>query len=682
MRIKPTTLIVAAAVACSSTAALAASATPSADSGPQVGIYVVPGIFFDDAPPADGSASTSSSKIDPAFRKALDIAGAVAQWQQDAQAHFPGIAKTIDATNRRRTLALSAQVTRVSRYEIAKSDGTTDIYLPMTLSVYISNPMTGEVLQSFSNTRYDVLTVTGATTSDDNAAKVSAAYRTGFAALLDSSLATAASRFKPYVVEAHVADTWHGYVVLDQGYQGGIGKGDVLDDGASEIRVEYAREHYAIAVPVLGTPKDGALFSRPATMALSDVAKPRVMTLVSDGNADFSDALSTQLFTDKLGTDAPFATLPLNANFSQVQTSIDSHTTIGHEVSAKRVLPDYFIRMVVPPARHYSLPTNLSYKTQQSYSAWAFAELLSRDGRVLYATDVNERIDDTVTDKSGFNASDRREVVLKNALTDLAGRFGKDVHFKPIDLAVTGTTGDAFDIDDPGMTLQVGQSIRVYHHVGKLSGIPDDVLVPTWDGSVTGRDGGHVSASVALQVAGAPPKPSRGDEVLIEQVANASSGGQRTAFCPAEKNQVGSVSVDRFDALAYASVARSSLVIVDPTLAPLVQGKVGGQSGFAKTLDMPPASYDTCVEALYRIDPSAHACHDGVCSTAYTVRLAYRQRAAGQVTAQKVMEHGFTSDGYPESSDAKDVASLQDIDLSADTRGNLDGVIKQLLNKN
>jgi hypothetical protein len=36
---------------------------------------------------------------------------------------------------------------------------------------------------------------------------------------------------------------------------------------------------------------------------------------VSEGNPDLSDAVSTQLFADRLGSSAPFATLPLNANF-------------------------------------------------------------------------------------------------------------------------------------------------------------------------------------------------------------------------------------------------------------------------------------------------------------------------------------------------------------------------------
>ncbi|MFO1234487.1 MAG: hypothetical protein U1E47_05240 [Rivihabitans pingtungensis] len=41
--------------------------------------------------------------------------------------------------NRYRTLAVSVQVTRASRFEVNKKDGT-DIYLPLTLSLYFQQP--------------------------------------------------------------------------------------------------------------------------------------------------------------------------------------------------------------------------------------------------------------------------------------------------------------------------------------------------------------------------------------------------------------------------------------------------------------------------------------------------------------------------------------------------------------
>src|ERR1700738_979645 len=201
-------------------------------------------------------------------------------------------------------------------------------------------------------------------------------------------------------------------------------------------------------------------------------------------------------------------------------------------------------------------------------------------------------------------------------------------------------------------------------------------------GRVLSRDGNNVLASTEFPVAGNPPKPSSGDVVLVNSVANAGRGAQRIAFCPSDKNQVGSVSLDRFNMLAYASAGRAPITLVNPDLAALAAARVNGQSGFSKTLELKPAVYDRCLEALDRIDLKDQKCTNCVCESVYNVRLAYRQEAAGDVLGQVILEHGFTTVGYPAVTDAADVSALQNIDLDVDTRSSLDGVIKQLLKRN
>src|SRR5262249_8432717 len=150
---------------------------------------------------------------------------------------------------------------------------------------------------------------------------------------------------------------------------------------------------------------------------------------------------------------------------------------------------------------------------------------------------------------------------LKNALTELADRFAKEVRFKPLTLKVSDAAGDSFQIDDAGGDLQIGDTIRVYHSVGKPGSLTEEAWVPTWEATVASRGGARVSASLVLPVAGKPPKPDSGDEVRIESVARAGGNGQRLAFCPAPKSQVGAVGLDRFNLLAYASAASSASVM-------------------------------------------------------------------------------------------------------------------------
>ncbi len=122
--------------------------------------------------------------------------------------------------------------------------------------------------------------------------------------------------------------------------------------------------------------------------------------------------------------------------------------------------------------------------------------------------------------------------------------------------------------------------------------------------------------------------------------------------------------------------------MINPALADLVKGRVGGQSGFARDLALRPGTYDRCIEALYRIDPRDRKCEEGLCTQGYNVRLAYRQRAGGNVVGQAILEHSFVSNGYPATADATNVNALQAMDLDRDTRASLDGVMKQMLNPN
>ena len=115
-------------------------------------------------------------------------------------------------------------------------------------------------------------------------------------------------------------------------------------------------------------------------------------------------------------------------------------------------------------------------------------------------------------------------------------------------LKVSDASADTFQVDDPDMNLQVGDRFRVYHDAGKPGDLSEDAFVPTWDASVVSREGSKLTASsIPVPVAGTPPKPSSGDIVLIDEVANAGSSGLRMAFCPAEKSQIGSVAVERFN---------------------------------------------------------------------------------------------------------------------------------------
>jgi len=627
-----------------------------ASAGETIHVYPVPGIFFDEG--ADNQKGVAS-KISPEIGKVLkaNIRQNVGYAGQAIAKNFNNLTQQIDAKNRYRTLAVSVQVTRASRFEVNKKDGTRDIYLPLTLSLYFSNPLTGEVLQSFNQTRVTTFT----STPDTIAAKISQYTQQSFERTLDELLTHAASQFKPYVVEATVKETWKGYGILDKGYAAGIGKDDILlDTDGNEIKIEHAGQDYAVATPIGGKISSGGRYARTSMMKLSDVKKPRVLVVVSDGNADIPDAVMSQLFADQLGADAQFAVLPLNANYGKVQSAIDSNTQIGSAVSGQRELPDYFTRLVVPDVVEYEKPTNLTYKTQRHYKSWAFAELLAKNGQVLFARHADENLQDVVTNGIGIAAADRREVALKNALVELADKFSKEVKFKHTTLEITSAENGQLWVDDTAQVLQLGQAVRIYREISK------DVLVPTWEARVEAREGGRIALRTQLEIAGSPPAPSKGDKLLIDQINTPAGGAMRLAYCPNPKSQVGSQFVPRYDELAYAVAAQTGFNMVNRSLKGLVERRVGSASGFKANIKLPEAAFDQCLESLYRIDPVDSPCEGDACSTRYKVKTAFRQKQGDTVSQQMILEHTFKTSGYQQNIDSTQLGQLQRAELYED----------------
>jgi len=475
------------------------------------------------------------------------------------------------------------------------------------------------------------------------------------------------------VVEATVKETWKGYGILDKGYAAGIGKDDILlDAGGNEIKIEHAGQDYAVATPIGGKISSGGRYARTSMMKLSDVKKPRVLVVVSDGNADIPDAVMSQLFADQLGADAQFAVLPLNANYGKVQAAIDSNTQIGSAVSGQRELPDYFIRLVVPDVVEYEKPTNLAYKTQRHYKSWAFAELLAKNGQVLFARHADESLQDVVTNGIGIAAADRHEVVLKNVLVELAEKFSKEVKFKHSTLEITDAENGQLWVDDTAQVLQPGQAVRIYREISK------DVLVPTWEARVEAREGRRIALRAQLEIAGSPPAPSKGDKLLIDQINTPAGGAMRLAYCPNPKSQVGSQFVPRYDELAYAVAAQTGFNMVNRSLKGLVERRVGSASGFKANIKLPEAAFDQCLESLYRIDPVDSPCEGDACSTRYKVKTAFRQKQGDTVGKQMILEHTFKTSGYQQNIDSTQLGQLQRAELYEDVGELLNQTAKNL----
>ena len=127
------------------------------------------------------------------------------------KAAFPNyITDNITAKTRNQTWVVSTEVVRASRYTVAKGS-TVDIFLPITVSLKITNILSGEVLFSRSHTEIQPTSFLAADLEEDQTKE---AIRQQYQKLLKSSLENviqqASKSFQPTQIATKVQKVWKG----------------------------------------------------------------------------------------------------------------------------------------------------------------------------------------------------------------------------------------------------------------------------------------------------------------------------------------------------------------------------------------------------------------------------------------------------------------------------------------
>jgi hypothetical protein len=248
-------------------------------------LWAAPALYgFEDNVCVDGvQAEFTATMVDPLFCPALGIsqraaiggtfakavAAAFGNVEPTFGAHLP--ANAMPAARLRGTLAVSLRLTRAARHLVAKPSGV-DAYAPITLTLDITNPATGEVV--FTLTRNDV--AEGLQTAQDADAELLRQFPEHLNTALHALVAEAARAFRPYAQSAQVVGSValvggrKGFVI-NKGRNAGLRAGDGINgDGA----VLYAGPDYAIVEAQLDGYRDGQVLSRIASAPVEALAPP------------------------------------------------------------------------------------------------------------------------------------------------------------------------------------------------------------------------------------------------------------------------------------------------------------------------------------------------------------------------------------------------------------------------
>lgn len=608
-------------------------------------LYPVKGVFYPVM--EDGTAP----RIDSDFRAAVEQGTGAAYFNKRFREVFPEAAVNIDDKNKRRTFAVSLQIARASHYEIIKPNGTVDVYLPISASLYFTNVTTGEVLFTHAGTDIKAATLAG----KPDSLRIRQLFSENFQELTSKLVSKAKEQFHPLTLATTVRADWKGLLILDRGADQGFAKDDsLLDDKGNELRVISVGPDYAVAKLELGQAPKGATFTKISNQTLSEIQKPRAMVLVSHSPAGYPPEVLTQLLSDALGAKVGISIVPVNRSFANVLQVLSNDTGLSQQQLRSRELPDFFVRLNVPHVTSFEIPTNVGHITRRTYASQAIAEFADKDGRVLAASTGQDQIVDEVTAGITFEQGARREVSMKNALTDLANNFSRNLKFRHTELAITQGTGNRVVARDDFGVLTTGKEVWAYHSIGKVDGIASEVRVPTWIMEVGEATDLGVDLTPSLPLQNGAPSIGAGDVLIIDSVATPLPvTRKRLGACIQETpgaEKLGAIEVPNFNELALNVFAsRFNAPFYISGFSGQLNQVVHAGAGFKSDLKLIDKPFDYCVAPVYRIDPDTAApCPvGGACGAKMTLRLTYRIRQGAEVKYRHGIESSMTSAEVP-----------------------------------
>ena len=523
------------------------------------------------------------------------------------------VVNEISQQNKHLTYVASLEVLRASEYVVYK-ESTAEIFLPVTLSLKLTNVLSGEVIYTDSATLSQPIQVlSNEVASATTRAAVQQKFQSSLITLTQQLSQDLGKKFKVSEISTQVIDRWKSYYILDKGFDQGIAKNDELSSANGDlIRVVHADSHYAVALPVLvsGRPTQ---FTKIASTTRQAVNKPKALVVDVLTYQGESKDLIEQIFSDAIGENASFSLTPVNQRYSSLAQSVTEQTGLSsQEAIHQRELPEFFIRINVVPVIHYQQSIGKMTEQQVVHSE-VFAEMLDRSGRVIYSAHATDEIKDIVSQGMGFSLQARKEVVLKNALLKLGQEFQKGIQFTRNDLKVASGGSQSIVIQDAGERLTTGMKVHVYNRE-KAAG--RDVLIPTWEATVIGREGSKVNAQLDVAVSGQDRVAVRsGDTVLIDSLASVGDSNQARVLCPTlHTEQVGEIPFYGFGPVLYHAFTSQSKRpfyatgsgFKGQTLLQDAIVRMTENAGFKKNLDLKLyVPKEECLQPAFKIEVKA-----------------------------------------------------------------------------
>jgi len=559
-------------------------------------IYPVRGVFLSD-----------KARENTLFSKGITTEYGGGLFVESFKKTFPNTTDTIDDSNKYSTFVAYLQIPRVSKYEVEKTTQLIDLYLPITMSINFANMVTGESLYSFSKTHYGIHKTTR-DSGTESEQKTIELYRDTYNDLFDDIMKLARANFNPIAVDLKVKKNWNGYYILDKGGEKGISKGDILvDQYSNQLSVVYASSKYSVGKQIIGDPKPDSAFFKYANDSIDAIKKPKVMLLLDNVKNEVKSVTNSiiyQLFSNALGKKATFSLIFVDKSFYDVQNTVKGLTKLQHAVTQQRELPDYFLRLYFHGPFYTNVPTNKTYVSYDNYAIMTCGDFLDKDGRVMYAKCVDDKISDEITGSIRYTQEAREEIIVKNGITKLANDFIENIKFKHIEYEIEGSDKNQVFFKDKFGVLNYGSTLNSFHKLGKIDGIEGDVYVPTWSLNVSLKEGDTLFANKILPLSPGMPAPTKNDKIFIDTIAKGTGGLNVLKLC--DKGVVIEGDSDSGDLKKIVLYAVESEISKHPfydtkEFKSSIEEYTSGSYGFSKGIKVEEVKTNRCIEPIVRL---------------------------------------------------------------------------------
>lgn len=566
---------------------------------------------------------------------------------------FPELAvEKIVKADRDRSLVVSFHIARARHYSVAKPNGTQDFYVPITGTLYFTNPRTTEVVLALSSTVKPIQTLSAS--DGELNARLESLYLTAFDALLDDLILQAKGRFSPSEIPTIISQVQYGLGITSVGTRAGLSSGDQLvspSDGVP-LKLISCDERSCVGKRSVGEVSAGAMYVKLSSGKLSAFEKPTVYVLVKTKNTPALDPVWAQIFAENLGENSPFNVVFFNPAFDYVITTVSRVNEISREDIERRDPPELVLEISVDEPLGYKLPTNLSYKFATGFVGRATAKVVDRSGNVIFSASSLDLVEDQVTEGIDFSPEDRAEISVKNVLIALAERVTKE--FKPAELAFTiKQAGDRFVTDDPGRLLRPGKEYTVYRSI-KLSSDGSALRLPI--GYLKGSRSTGPERELSKTPKVITPKKvdvATGDVIVVRNaVSKALNGDNALSLCGPAENR-GQVELPNVHEKIFSALSRTvNYPFVDDKVLSAVDFMFSGKSGFVETeikSAADEASQQFCIQPIQKIEPAEKTCKNNICQILLSVQLGAALVKRGSSIVVKGIGQNVTTQGFSQS---------------------------------